>query len=226
MFVWNVEEQKLRKDQYTIGRTQLYNCENSTSREDKIAFVDSMQDGKLSYILSLSERFEKDREKIPKDNWGNIKMVSLKAWVKKNDTKYSQPIIDIKYNYGTLRICDMKRNINNINLKNSYDYYDDIVDEAFHRQLIKCEQEEEEYFYSHDPYSIAKSTLRNYMEKYSTTFGVVIPYDSSGKMYIRDKENEDNKREITIDECNELIEKYKMLDSLVDKITKETNIKY
>ena len=26
--------------------------------------------------------------------WDNIKTVSLKAWIKKNDTKYSRPILD------------------------------------------------------------------------------------------------------------------------------------
>lgn len=225
MFTWNVEQQKLRKNHYTIGRIKLYNCENSTSREDKIAFVDSMQDGKLSYILSLSEKFEKDREKMPKDKWGFVKTGSLKAWVKKNDTKYGRFIIDTEYKYGQFYICSVERNICSVHQKSCYDYYDDIVDEVFHRQLTKCEEKEEEYFHSHDPYSVAKSTLRNYMEKYSTTFGVDISYGSRG-IWIKDENDRDNERKITIDECNELIEKYKMLDSLVDKITKETNIKY
>lgn len=225
MFTWNVEEQKLRKNQYTIGRTKLYDCESSTSREDKITFVDSMQDGKLSYILSLSEKLEGDKDKMPKDNYGNIKTVSLKAWIKKNDTKYSRPVIDTEYKYGSFYICGVERNICYINSKRRFDYYSDLVDEVFHHQLTKCEEKEEEYFHSHNPYSVAKFTLKNYMEKYSTTFGVDISYGSSG-IWIKDENNRDNEREITIEECNELIEKYKMLDSLVEKITNETNIKY
>lgn len=225
MFIWNVEHQELRKNNILINNKKLYSCERTTSREDKIAFVDSMQDNKLSYILSLSEQFEKDSEHMPKDKWMNVKTVSLKAWIKKNDTRYERPIIDTEYSYGIFHICDVQRNICNINIKRSFDYYDDIVDEVFHRQLIKCEQEEEKYFHSHNPYSIAKSTLRSYIDKYITTFGVNISYNSED-MWIRDNENEDNERKITIDECNELINKYKTLDSFVDKITKETNIKY
>lgn len=146
MFTWNVEEQKLRKNQYTIGRIKIYNCENSTSREDKIAFVDSMQDGKLSYILELSEKFEQDRKNIPKDKWGYVKTVSLKAWIKKNDTKYGQPIIDTEYKYGSFYICSVERNICSIAQKSCYDYYDDIVDEVFHRQLTKCEEKRRRIF--------------------------------------------------------------------------------
>lgn len=118
--------------------------------------------------------------------------------------------------YGKIRICDVERNIKNINSRWSYDYYTDIVDEVFHRQLKECEHKEQEYF---------PTIIRDYIKKYHTTFGVIISYSSS-EMWIQHSEDSEYKRLITIEECEELIEKYKQLDALVDKITKQTDIKY
>lgn len=90
-----------RHDVYTSrGKRKaiIYDCEDSVSREDKIAFVDSKTDGKLSYLLSLIEKFNADKDNLPKKDsmFGEpeVKTTSLKAWIKRNDTKYSQNIID------------------------------------------------------------------------------------------------------------------------------------
>lgn len=53
MFEWKIEELKLYHQKGVI-----YDCEHTVSREDKIAFVDGLQDGKLSYILNLFEKFK------------------------------------------------------------------------------------------------------------------------------------------------------------------------
>lgn len=136
MFEWKVEEMKLTNghvDSY-IGRykTTLYACEDSVSREDKIAFVDSKTDGNLSYFLSLIEKFNSEKENLPKDQYGNIKTISLKAWVKRNDTRYQQKVIDDWYQYGRYNLLGCERNIQS-NTKGNYDYYDDFVDEVFRR---------------------------------------------------------------------------------------------
>ena len=39
-------------------------------------------------------------------------------------------------------------------------------------------------------------------------------------------DDNDNERDITIDELKELLSKYEQLDALVEKITKETHIVY
>ena len=47
---------------------------------DKIAFVDSFQDGKLSYLLSLIDKFKEDYNGLAKTKsifWGNILVISL-----------------------------------------------------------------------------------------------------------------------------------------------------
>lgn len=211
------------KSRVFAGKEKIYNCELEISREDKIAFVDSMQDGKLSYLLNLIDKFIQDEKNMPKNQWGNVKTVSLKAWIKKNDTKYDRPIIDNEFRYGAYSILGERRTIT-CNVKGSYDTYDDLVDELFHRQLRELEKQERSYFLEHDEYSILKSKLREYLDKYSVSFGVNISTCSDGEIYIYSGKDYDDTRKITIEEINELLSKYKQLDSFVDKLTTETHI--
>ena len=69
MFEWKLEDMALlnQKDGVFIGKEKIYDCENKVSREDKIDFVDRKQKGILSYLLSLIEMFNKDKEGMPKD---------------------------------------------------------------------------------------------------------------------------------------------------------------
>ncbi len=231
MFEWKVEDMVLLNQKGGIfrGREKIYNCENETSREDKIAFVDSMQDGKLSYLLSLIDKFNQDYDSLPKQktylDHEEVKTVSLKAWIKRNDTKYGRPLIDDNYKYGEYYILGTRRYITS-NIKDTYDTYEDLVDEVFHRQLKKCEQEEKKYFLEHDEYSILKKELREMMDKYRTTFGVHISYCSSGAINIHSSEDIDKDREITIDELKALLEKYKQLEEYINKLSGEIHITY
>lgn len=229
MFEWKVEDMFLMNNGYLIGREKRYNCMTEVSREDKIAFVDSMTDGKLSYILSLLEKFQEDKDSLPKQTsvFGNesVKTVSLKAWIKRNDTKYSRPVIDDWYHYGMFNILGSDRSIQT-NHKGTYDTYEDLVDEAFYRQLKKCEEEEKKYFLEHDEYSVLKSQLREYQDKYRTSFGVNLGTCSSGEVFIYEGEDFKTKREITMEELKELLSKFEQLDSLIGKLTEETHILY
>ncbi len=222
MFEWKVEDMTLLNQKSGLFlRKKIYDCEYNTTREDKISFVDSKQDGILSYLLTLIEKFNQDVETMPKDQYGNVKTISLKAWIKKNDTKYSKPIIDDHYEYGKYYILGMERYITN-NEQGHFDIYKDLVDELFHRQLKKCEEKERDYFLEHDERSILKREFRTMMDKYDTTFGVPVVIHGNN-YYIGDfKKN----REITLDEIKEMLSKYEQLDSLVKKIAAETHIVY
>lgn len=228
MFEWKVEEMTLRNEKckFHVGNTRIYSCENTTSREDKISFVDSFQEGKLSYLLGLIEKFNSDKENLPKKDsvFGEpeIKTTSLKAWIKRNDTKYSQKIIDDWFKYGKYNLLGCERNIQNNDGKGTYDYYEDLVDEVFHRQLIKCEEEEQKYFHEHDEYSILKKKFEEKQQQYGTTFGVGIVMGSCG-ICVGDFENY---RDITIEELKELLSKYTQMDNLVERLTEETHIVY
>ena len=226
MFEWKVEDMALLNQKSGIflkgGTEKIYNCENELSREDKISFIDGLHDGKLSYLLELISKFKKDKESLPKDVRNNIKTVSLKAWIKRNDTR---SIVDTNYHYGYYNLGGVKRFLDNDNKKAVYygeDTYDDLVDEMFHRELKKLEAKEKSYFLEHDEYSILKRRIQEMMDKYSTTFGVPIITSSDG-IYIGDF---NKKRKITIEELKELLAKYEQIDTLIEKLTKETDITY
>lgn len=229
MFEWKVEEMALMNnhaDRHN-GRykTALYACESFVSREDKITFVDSMTDGKLSYLLSLIEKFNAEKESLPKKDsmFGEpeVKTTSLKAWIKRNDTRYPQKLIDDWFKYGKYNILGCERNIQS-NRKGDYDYYEDLVDEVFRRQLIECERKEEKYFSEHDEYSILKKKFEEKQNQYRTTFGAEI-WTGSGGVQIGDS---DKRRKLTIEELKELLSKYAQLDRLVERLTAETHIVY
>ena len=222
MFEWKVEDMALlnQKGGTIINDELIYNCEYKTTREDKIDFVDSMQSGKLSYLLNLAEKFEKEKSDLPVDKYGDIKTVSFKAWIKRNDTRGA--VDNSTYRRGCINLF-MNRKIQNINQKGPYDVYSDYIDECFHRQLNNCKREEKAYFLAHDEYSILKQKLRE--QNYHTTFGVNIVFVSNGDILIKDKDK-DLTREITIDELKYLLDKYAEVDALIDKITKETHIVY
>jgi hypothetical protein len=222
MFEWKVEELKLinGKKRY-IGRKQVYAIEDKVSREDKIAFVDSRTDGRLSYIIALCDKFESEKETLKKDSWGNIKTVSLKAWLNKNDPR---KICDTSYRYGNMYIYkNVQRFITSDPLTTigTYDTYADLVDEVFHRVLCDCDIEETKYFKEHDEYEILKKSVCDYMDRYNVSFGVHI---ITGSVFaVGDFENH---RDFTMDELKELVSKYQQIDNLVEKLTNETHIAY
>lgn len=227
MFEWKVEEMRLRNERQHFNK--VYDLEYNVPREDKIAFIDQMQDGKMSYLLDLIEKYNQHCDDFPKDRWGDPKTVSLKAWLKKNDSK---KMVDIDFKYGKFHFIGLDRYIQRSNKRGGYDIYDDLVDELFNRQLHECRIEEDKYFKEHDEYEILKEKFRN--RKYGTTFGVNIAECSDGRIFVY-KENEDasaaiwnNKdvRDITVDELKELLDKYDRLDKLVEKLSLETHIVY
>ncbi len=84
MFEWKVEDMALmnEKSNIYIGNEKIYNAENKLSREEKIEFLDKMNDDKISYMLKLADKFQEDKDKLSKDEYGYYKNVSLRAWLK------------------------------------------------------------------------------------------------------------------------------------------------
>lgn len=119
--------------------------ETSMTREEKIAFLDEMSDGIVSYILDLGNKYQQaiDSNEIKKDSWGYPKMNSLNAWLKRNDSKkicYNDgDILANRHNstYNCMADTPM-RNITRINQKGTWESgdYDDIV-EAYFAKVIR-----------------------------------------------------------------------------------------
>lgn len=217
MFEWRVEEMRLRNERQHFNK--VYDLEYNVSREDKIAFIDQMQDGKMSCLLDLIGKYNKDASSLPKDKSGIVKTVSMRAWIKRNDKKN---VVDIDYNTGSIRLLQCRRRIQYPNGAKSYDVHDDLVDELFHRQLVECRRMEDSYFREHDEYEILKEKFRN--SKHNTTFGVHISSWSTGRICVVGED--DKERDITIEELKELLDKYDQLDKFIEKLIAETHIVY
>ena len=229
MFEWNVEDMSLlnEKGKFYIGENRIYACENEVSRENKIEFLDRMNDGKMSYLVDLINKYNEEQESLPHDGYGYVKCVSLKAWIKRNDPK---GLVDKNYHYGHFSFLGVERFIQlsykqNYNQKGYHDVYGDLVDECFHRQLVRCEKMEKEYFETHDEYCLLKRRFKEYAQTYHTEFGVMIAFGSDGRVSVYDDSLEKH-RDITTLELKELIGKYEQLEALINELTRNTDIRY
>ena len=215
MFEWKVEDGKLMQEELTKFHN-VYNCEKTVSREDKIAFCDLHTDNAVTIILTLVEKFEKDKETMPKDTWGRVKTVSLKAWLNKNDVNH---YVDNDWHYGEIgfRIEGEYvkfRNIYDFSRKGAYDCHEDFVDEVFHRALCVCRKLEVKYFNEHDEYSILMKRVENVCS--GRTFGLSIVTGTQG-LRLANGDSDDYRRftkeelEAILDMNDQLQEFYNLL---------------
>ena len=223
-YEWNVEVMELmnEKSNIYINGEKIYNDENKVSRKEKIEFLDKMNDDKISYMLKLADKFQEDKDKLSKDEYGNYKDTSLKAWLKKND--YRGIVDTSKTLIGSITLVGYdsfgygRRNIQNINLQARDDCRKDYVDELFHRQLKICEKQEVQYFNEHDEYKILSRKVSEYMYKYDTSFDKAI-WQRGDRLFFKDSQNY-CERDLTMDELKVLEAAFEKLKDTMDEITK------
>lgn len=144
MFQWNVEEMKLMNMPRENG---IFACESEVSTEDKVSFVDQLQNGALTNILTLVKKLEADLPNLKKDEGGRVKTVSLQAWLRKNDHRHL--VCSWSDCCGVIEFMGLKRNIRYINGVSCYrspKSPTDFVDSCFHRQLTDCLIKERKYY--------------------------------------------------------------------------------
>lgn len=224
MFEWYVQVMELmnEKSNIYINDEKIYKAENKLSREEKIEFLDKMNDDKISYMLKLADKFQEDKDKLSKDEYGFYKNASLRAWLKKNDYRN---IVDTSKPYiGSITLVGYdsfgcgRRNIQNINLQAKDDCRKDFVDELFHRQLKKCEKQEKQYFNEHDEYKILSRKVSDYMYKYNISFGKEI-WQRGDRLFFKDSQSY-LERDLTFDELKVLEAALEKIKDTMDEITK------
>lgn len=239
MFKWNVEERKLTTEKNSCTtRFTHFKCEETTSLEDKIAFIDTHKEGRMTAALNLIKKYREDLAsgviKSETDFSGNkvAKTVSLKAWLAKNDTA-SPSLCDRDYYHGGFRGFGygVSPNIKYLDTPAAHST-EDFVCEAFHSLLLDLVGEEEKYFHEHDEYEIAKQKLRD--NKYVKHL-VNLSIWSSGEIKHRppQKEGESenkwyerccNARNLTLEEINELLEKADELKAYAAELSKTVSL--
>ncbi len=137
MFNWDVKELKFYKEKRK-DRSQDFKfaCEQEgvVSQKDKIAFVDSMQDGKVSIVIGYMEKLRKDAENLAKDEDGKVKISALIKWLQDQDVKSGTVISGNVFYYDFLRDASVAKKVD--------DVVTEMVNKAFHSQLQICYDKE------------------------------------------------------------------------------------
>ena len=233
MFEWKIEETALLNEKrrrgansrYRLSNEYIFDAETETLREDKIAFVDSITDGMLTYLLKLAEKLDAERDKTPKDRWGSIRTNSFQAWLKRNDIR--GVCVTDAYYVGKIRTrvyegCAYTlpdRRIQFLNEKRSYEHYDDYVNEAFHKVLYELCNEEQAYYESHDEYCILAQKAKEVIHTYGS-FGGNIYTSSNGEIGVYRDDPYKTSRPLTKEELEILIEKGRKAKEFMDELSK------
>lgn len=94
------------------------------------------------------------------------------------------------------------------------------------QSIIHFRRRRKKYFKQHDEYEILKGKFRNDRNFSATpTFGVHIGICSDGNIYVYDKEDND-KRQITIDELKLLLAMDEKLKAYEQELCKQVNIEF
>lgn len=85
---------------------------------------------------------------------------------------------------------------------------------------MRCLCEEEKWFKEHDPLEVKKTKIRNYMQKYHTTFNYHLVFSSKNGIEVVPDDDTFDGLPITDKQCNEILDKYEMVDSLIAELSK------
>lgn len=195
---------------------KIFEIEVELSLEEKIKFINEIEDGKATYLLNLFTKWLKDKETLPKGKYNKINTSSKKAWIRRND---KLKIIDIEYDYGSYYFLGSK--YPDMDLKcpttdwgyNKQYTGSHIVHQWFHDLCIKLKNEENKYFKTIDPIEIKLKELKELAKGYNLSFGNKCLNDILW--------NNKLKEELTEEKLDKFIETYNKLDKFVDKLSKE-----
>lgn len=194
----------------------------ATPKETKISFISKVYNCDFKYILDLCEKYKNAiNSGIIKKNSDKITLnkTSVKAWLKKEDTKeYFN--INSTFTFGRCKkiaftLTDRRTE-------------EDILRNIFREALSSMYYKEIQYFNTHDVYKVEENKYRNNINKYGS-LGLDIVFSSEGILLGKDEETIfDFNRKFTIDELKYLNNKYETLTQYIDSLSQEVknNISY
>lgn len=181
---WEVSEGFVR------GLDRKHLAEKVCSYEDKVRVIDAHHDGKMSYILELIEKFKAEYKSIKTvycdpdfmlpNSLPRLNTNSLKAWLRKNDTK------NITYNKGTFDFYDRYFNVVDYSGLYCDGLYRDfltpsfIVDYTFESLLSDLYEKETNFYLHHNPDVLYVESVCKNLENYGYGQRVIFSMGSSG----------------------------------------------
>ena len=100
---YKIEDLVLYKEKQEAPKKSVFDLEHKLTQAEKAEFIDkyylwrNKNTGMATYMLNLIDKFNAEKDAMPKDQYGGVKTVSLKAWLKKNDTL---GVVYNSYSYG------------------------------------------------------------------------------------------------------------------------------
>lgn len=199
---------------YMRNGLYVFEIEKDMSLEEKITFIDTLKDGVATYLLNLLTKWEKEKDTLPKDNYGYPKTVSKKAWIRRNDKR---EIINIEYDIGTYYLFKTKfLEMTTTCPSTEYGYHleytgNHIVHQWFHDLLKQLAQEERKYFKKHDPFQIKLKKVKDYGNQYREYFDCLELNDIIWN----------NKEDVPEEHLDKYIAAYQRLEAEIKRISQE-----
>lgn len=190
----------------------IFEIEKQLSIEEKIQFIDEMKDGVGSYLLNILTKWENEKDELPKDQYGNPKSVSVKAWIKRNDPR---GIIDTKFNIGHYTLfgthhTTMSTVCQDTKYSNLEYIGEHIVHQWFHDLCEELYWEERKYFKEHDPVQLKLRKIREYADK-----RILFDNEELNEIIFKNKEDVPEER------LDKYIEAYERIENEIKRISEE-----
>lgn len=237
MIDYKVEDLKLlnRKATTFIGKDRLFDWETEFSQEEKLQFIDKYYtdkgEGLGTYMYNLIKKWEAESPSLPHDSWGYVKTVSLKAWLKKNDSKH---LVDDHYRYGHYYMIN--REYHGLSMKvnpvwsghTMYEGHDKIVDQWFHDLLVRLLENEKVWEKDHNPTVLKVRKIVEYSKKYSDlNLKVIGPTAWNGEKVLDEPDYEFEKTfkttKPTEQDLDNILKLYEEIEGLINsKVTEYT----
>lgn len=220
--MYNKEDLKLyNMEKVSVGyNKKVFKIETELSFEEKVKFMDELENGIASYMLNMIEKWENEKDSLPKNNWGTTKTVSKKAWIKRNDER---KIINNDYKIGEYYMFG--NNFKELSLicpTTEYGYDEvytgeSIVNQWFHDFLNKLYIKEKEYFKSINPFEIKLKKIQEYAGQYG-----ILDNKKLNNIKYKNKGYKDN---VIEEELDIFIETYEKIEKYYENMIRDLNIK-
>lgn len=198
------------------GGLHIFQIEDQLNEEEKLQFIDLMKGGIGTYLLTVIQKWEDEKDTLPKDNFGHPKTVSKKAWLKRNDPK---KLIDNNYKPGNYHLFGTKFNgLSLICPTTDYGYSMEhtkkgIIHQWFHDLCEELMRGEQKFFQENDPKQIKLTKVREYGEKYHIFFDNL---DLNDIIW-------NHKTDISEDSLDKFIKAYEELEKQINIISSTLN---
>lgn len=143
------------------------------TREEKIKFLDEnipkiigdkrYHDNVVTYILNLHDKYQKEKDTLPQMKSGGINTNSLKAWLRKNDTRGFHDA----YHVGELYFLWSTHYLGKTTMYSEvYNKTVDIVDYWFQKFLYRLANIEKNYLNDNNPIAFKIRRVEKFCQKY------------------------------------------------------------